>query len=65
MFLVPLFDSDNYIDKAGSWDFTVVSINKMLQDSSISTETISELIQNQIDNHQGDNYIIYFSTPFK
>ena len=31
MFLVPLFDSDNYIDKAESWDFIVKNIHQVLK----------------------------------
>lgn len=34
MFLVPLFDSDNYIDKAESWDFTVKNIHQLLKKSN-------------------------------
>lgn len=65
MFLVPLFDSDNYIAKAESWDFIVVSIHKHLQNTDISLNTLTSFIDNQIDNHQDENFIIYFSTPFK
>lgn len=64
MFLVPLFDSDNYISKAESWDFTVQTVHSMLKDSSYDLATISGLIENQISKTQGDNFIILFSTPF-
>lgn len=64
MFLVPLFDSENYIPKAESWDFTVVSIHDYLKNSDIPLESISDMIDNHIKQHQDDNYIIYFSSPF-
>lgn len=30
MFLVPLFDADNYIEKPNSFDFVTSNINKLL-----------------------------------
>ena len=35
MFLVPLFDSDNYIQKAENWDFTVINIHRLLKQPEI------------------------------
>ena len=31
MFLVPLFDSENYISSPESWDFTVKNVHKLLK----------------------------------
>ena len=65
MFVVPLFDSDNYVDKAESWDFTLGSISHMLEDTAISIDTISSFISKQIEDRKEDNYVVYFSTPFE
>ena len=66
MFLVPLFDSDSYIDQAESWDFTVKNIHALLKESNlIPTSSIEGMINDALDKHSSDeNFIVYFSTPF-
>ena len=66
MLIIPLFDSTNYIEKSESWDYLTSSINNHLYKvNDISVQSLSELISMLISKHQGDNYLIYFSTPFK
>ncbi len=31
MFVVPLFDTDNYLDAANSWDYSVTNIHGLLK----------------------------------
>lgn len=66
LFLIPLFDTGNYLDKAESWDYLVVKVHRLLYlNATIPLSTINELIEAQILEHQGEYPLLYFSTPFK
>lgn len=50
MFLVPLFDTANYIPNAENWDYTVKNIHEMLLNSAVPLSLINDFIQTTIDN---------------
>lgn len=65
MIIVPLFDNTNYTDKAESWDFLTIEIHKLLlKRNEMSLQSVVNFINNMIQNHQDDNFLVYFSTPF-
>ena len=51
MFIIPLFSIDLYRDPENAWDYLLVNQQELLQQnpSSITTASISGLIQSQIN----------------
>ena len=45
MFLVPLFDTENYIEKPNSFDYINLNMKTLLMDASIPTAEIISLAQ--------------------
>jgi len=65
MFLIPLFNVTNYEDKCESWDYLTTKIRLLLMaNTTIPLETVNSMINTMIQDHQGENYLIYFSTPY-
>lgn len=67
MFIVPLFNVDNYVDGTTAWDYTTANIHQLMkQDEAVITnDMISGLINNTINNFVSTQvYIIQFWTPF-
>ena len=64
MIIIPLFDNTAYVQKTQSWDFITMSIHKALKSPDVPTSTIVDMVNYMISVHQGDNYILYFSSPF-
>ena len=68
MFLVPLFDTENYIERPSSFDFITNNLNELLLNPSIPTSKIIELSHNTIQSHMKkdgqEGFIVHFGTPF-
>lgn len=45
-------------------DFTIKSVKSLLLDANVPVSVISGFISNQISQNKGDNYVIYFTTPY-
>ena len=55
MFLVPLFDTENYVDRPNDWDYITVNIENMLVDSStFSISEVNNFITNRINAYSGN-----------
>lgn len=67
MFVIPLFNIDVYRDPENAWDYHLKNQMEllMLPPSSISTTSISKLINSTIQSYINEqNFIILYSTPF-
>ena len=54
MFIIPLFDADIYTDQANSFEYTLATLNQMLQSTpdQISLAQINEWLNYAIQDHQ-------------
>ena len=53
MFLIPLFDSDVYIDQANSLDFATLNIDTLLKASTVITvPEIYTFVTSIVDDHK-------------
>ena len=52
MFLVPLFDTELYIETPYSWNFILKNTKSLLENNSIPTATITSFLQLAVDSHQ-------------
>jgi hypothetical protein len=65
MFVVPLFDTDNYLDAANSWDYTVINIHTLLKNKKVSLDVLNIMINKRMSTSMAEETnLIYFSTPF-
>lgn len=67
MLVIPLFDSELYIDQANSFDFALNNIKNILSVSSaqVPTSQVVSLINQVLEDHKNDQYyLLYFSSPF-